>query len=240
MYVFFFVFGTPETLPFENSPYPPGRFPLGVAALAICFTGPLARYVSPKWLITLGNVLMIVAMILFSFADSPDGYWPFVFTGLGIGSAGAMLAYTHSRYAACVPFFCSFSFFLLIFDVFLFSNPVVCSIAIFASVPPSMAGIVGAIFNCGCQLGAAVGLAVDVSIETSVEEKTRGGFTHFEGRRAVFYWQIAAVALEGLAVLVFYRTDAGLDERRWSSGGETLEVRGEEETKGKDACRTRE
>lgn len=136
---------------------------------------------------------MIVAMILFCFVDSPDTYWQFAFIGLGLGSAGAMLAYTHSRYVAGpAP---------TRHKVLTFVN----SIAIFGSAPPSMAGIIGAIFNCGCQLGAAVGLAVDISIETSIEQK-HGGFRHFEGRRAMFYWQIAAVAVEGLAVLIFYST----------------------------------
>ena len=68
-----------------------------------------------------------------------------------------------------------------------------------------MAGIVGAIFNCGIELGAAVGLAVDVSIESSVERK-HGGFAGFDGRRAAFGWQIACIGIETLAVLVFYRT----------------------------------
>ncbi|KIP05136.1 hypothetical protein PHLGIDRAFT_120104 [Phlebiopsis gigantea 11061_1 CR5-6] len=48
-----------------------------------------------EWFITLGNILMIGAMILFCFAEAPDKYWRFGFTGLGIGSAGAMLAYAH-------------------------------------------------------------------------------------------------------------------------------------------------
>lgn len=70
-----------------------------------------------------------------------------------------------------------------------------------------MAGIVGAIFNCGCELGAALGLAVDTSIETGVEQR-HGGAAGFDGRRAAFYWQIAAVAAEAVAVLVFYEADA--------------------------------
>ena len=36
-------------------------------------------------------------MVLFCFADAPGTYWPFVFPGLALGSAGAMLAYTHTR-----------------------------------------------------------------------------------------------------------------------------------------------
>ncbi|EKM53820.1 uncharacterized protein PHACADRAFT_125786 [Phanerochaete carnosa HHB-10118-sp] len=153
--------------------------PIGIAALCVCFTGPLARWVSPKWLITFGNVLLIAGTVLFCFADSdaPGVYWRYAFPGLALGSAGAMFVYTHSN------------------------------IAIFACSPGAMAGIVGAIFNCGCELGASVGLAVDTALEAGVELR-HGGFRAFEGRRATFYWQIAVVALEAVAVLVFYRTGA--------------------------------
>lgn len=68
-----------------------------------------------------------------------------------------------------------------------------------------MAGIVGAIFNSGIELGAAVGLAVDISIEASVEQK-QGGFFEYNGRRATLWWQIATIAVEAIAVIVFYRT----------------------------------
>lgn len=172
-----------------HSHIPGGRFPIGVTAPEVCFTGPLTKYLSPEWFITLGNILMIGAMILFCCAEAPDKYWRFGFTSLGISSAGAMLAYAHSKYA--------------LFPLHtIFTSSQLCSIAMFASTPP---GMVGAIFNCGCQLGAAVGLAVDLSIETSVEQR-HGGYTGFSGRRAAFYWQITAVAIEGLAVLIFYDT----------------------------------
>lgn len=68
-----------------------------------------------------------------------------------------------------------------------------------------MAGIVGAIFNSGIELGAAVGLAIDISIEASVEQK-QGGFFEFNGRRATLWWQLATIVVEGIAVIVFYRT----------------------------------
>ena len=102
----------------------------------------------------------------------------------------------------------------------------------FASTPSEMAGIVGAIFNSGCQLGAAVGLAIDLSIETSVELR-HGGYTGFSGRRAVFYWQIAAVAVEGLAVLIFYKTGRNADNGPLDTDSEGEKERSEE-TLGRD------
>ena len=82
-----------------------------------------------------------------------------------------------------------------------------------------MAGIVGTISNYRCQFGAVMSLAIDVSIETSIEQ-TDGGFTQFKRGRAMLYWQIAAVTVEGLAVLMLYRTGMRslLDERRSSDG----------------------
>lgn len=70
-----------------------------------------------------------------------------------------------------------------------------------------MAGVIGAMFNCAIQLGAALGLAIDTSIETSIElEDGADGFQHFRGRRAVLWWLLAAVCTEMVAILVFYRS----------------------------------
>ena len=79
-----------------------------------------------------------------------------------------------------------------------------CSIAIFQTAPATSAGVIGAMFNCAIQLGAALGLSIDTSIETSVEAR-HGGFEAFTGRRAVLWWLLAVVAAEWAAVTVFYR-----------------------------------
>ncbi|KAI0740199.1 MFS general substrate transporter [Earliella scabrosa] len=112
--------------------------PSGVLALTISFTGPLSRVVNSKWIILTGQALCIVANILFVFGDSPDRYWPYIFPAISIGSAGAMLMYTHTN------------------------------IAIFRTSPPSMAGTVGAIYNGALQLGSAIGISAVGSIEASV------------------------------------------------------------------------
>ena len=74
------------------------RVPSGVLALTISFTGPLSRVVNSRWIILAGQVLCIVANILFVFGDSPDRYWPYIFPAISIGSAGAMLMYTHTKW----------------------------------------------------------------------------------------------------------------------------------------------
>ncbi|KAI0641791.1 MFS general substrate transporter [Trametes meyenii] len=118
--------------------------PIGVLAFSMSFTGSLAHYVNPKWLILTGEGLCLIATILLAFADSPARYWPFIFPAFVLGSAGAMLMYTHTN------------------------------IAIFRTSPASMAGTVGAIFNGALQLGSAVGISAVGSIESSVEKMRGG------------------------------------------------------------------
>ena len=67
-----------------------------------------------------------------------------------------------------------------------------------------MAGTVGAIFNGALQLGSAVGIAAVSSIETSVE-KTHGGPEKYTGRAASFWFLLAIVCVELVAMLVFYK-----------------------------------
>ena len=139
------------------------------------FTGSLSRVINSKWLILTGEGLCIIATILFVFADRPERYWPFIFPAFVLGSAGAMLTYTHTN------------------------------IAIFRTSPSSMAGTVGAIFNGALQLGSAIGISAVGSIESSVEKKTGGGERSYEGRAAAYYFLLALVIVEWLAMLVFYR-----------------------------------
>ncbi|KAH7886610.1 major facilitator superfamily domain-containing protein [Phlebopus sp. FC_14] len=114
--------------------------PIGVLAFAMSFTGSLSRVFSPKWIMLTGLTLLVIATTLLAVGGgNPDQYWPFVFPAFSLGSAGAMLTYTHTN------------------------------IAIFQAAPASMAGTVGAIFNGALQFGSAIGLAAVSSIETSVE-----------------------------------------------------------------------
>ncbi|KAG2132706.1 major facilitator superfamily domain-containing protein [Suillus bovinus] len=115
-------------------------FPIGVVAFVMSFTGSLSRVISPKWIILTGLSFCMVATVLLALGGGkPHDYWPYTFPAFAVGSAGAMLTYTHTN------------------------------IAIFQAAPPSMAGTVGAIFNGGLQFGSAIGLAGVSSIEASVE-----------------------------------------------------------------------
>jgi hypothetical protein len=69
-----------------------------------------------------------------------------------------------------------------------------------------MAGTVGAMFNCGLQLGSAVGLAAVSSIQASVQDRN-GGPSNYEGQSAGFWFMLCCISIAALAILVFYRTD---------------------------------
>lgn len=90
-------------------------------------------------------------------------------------------------------------------SVSLIISPLNRSIAIFETTPSSMAGTVGAIFNGALQLGGALGMAAMTSIETSVE-RVNGGFYGYSGRAAAFWFLFAILAIQALAVLIFYRS----------------------------------
>ncbi|THH14444.1 hypothetical protein EW146_g5879 [Bondarzewia mesenterica] len=150
--------------------------PSSVVAFALNFTGPLQHVISPKWLIISGQLLMALAGILGTFADGANKYWRFDFLVFVFGSAGAQLIFTHDN------------------------------VAIFRTTPPHMAGIVGAIFNGGLQLGSAVGLAVATSIQSSVSQK-HGSPNDYSGRAAAYWFIFAAAIVSAIAMLFFYHTD---------------------------------
>lgn len=92
-----------------------------------------------------------------------------------------------------------------------------------------MAGVIGAMFNCAIQLGAALGLAIDTSIESSIEAKPgSGGFDGFAGRRATLWWLFAAVSVEALAVLIFFH-EARLQKDSPATDSDMVEKSGAED-----------
>ncbi|KAG2352724.1 major facilitator superfamily domain-containing protein [Suillus spraguei] len=114
--------------------------PLGIVAFAASCTGSLSRIYSPKWIILTGLSLCMVATLLLALGGGkPENYWPFVFPAFVLGSAGVMVAFSHTN------------------------------IGIFQAAPSSMSSTVGAMYNGALQFGSAIGLAAITSIETSVE-----------------------------------------------------------------------
>lgn len=175
--------------------------PIGVTAFVFSFASRVKGLsgMSAKWLILGGVLMMMIALVLFAFADGPDKYWPLVFPGFIIGSAGAML------------------------------TNISANIAIFRATPPSMAGTVGAMFNCGLQLGSAVGLAAVCTIQTSVQTGN-GGPSNYEGQSAGFWFMLSCISVAALAVLVFYHTDTArgrVEETSVQAGSEENIAKGD-------------
>ncbi|KAG8772914.1 hypothetical protein FRC12_002826 [Ceratobasidium sp. 428] len=88
---------------------------------------------------------------------------------------------------------------------------VLTNIAFFRTTPPEYAGTVGAVFNAALQLGAAVGTSATASIQASVDKRTHSG-PGFTGRSAALWFVVAYVALEIVAVAVFYREERSLSD----------------------------
>ncbi|KAG8806688.1 hypothetical protein FRC18_005971 [Serendipita sp. 400] len=101
------------------------------------------------------------------------------------------------------------------------------SIALFAYTPPSVAGTVGAVFNCALQLGSAVGLAAVSSITTSIDGRNAGRLESlvaewrehldeitkpmwklaFNGRAASYWFLLAILVLLLVAVFASFKVD---------------------------------
>jgi hypothetical protein len=76
-----------------------------------------------------------------------------------------------------------------------------------------MAGVVGAIYNCGMQLGMAVGYAAIGSVQAEVdarneayEKQTGIHIDPYAGRRTAFRVLLGFVCLQVLAVVFFMKT----------------------------------
>ncbi|KZT12694.1 major facilitator superfamily MFS-1 [Laetiporus sulphureus 93-53] len=92
-----------------------------------------------KWVIAIGFFLITAGTLLLPFAGTKERYWPLVFPGFLLGTAGAALIYATTN------------------------------IALLAVTPSSVSGIVAAVFMCVLQAGGATGVAIVTSIQTSVQ-----------------------------------------------------------------------
>ncbi|KAG1897787.1 major facilitator superfamily domain-containing protein [Suillus fuscotomentosus] len=133
----------------------------------------------PKWIILTGLSLCMVATALLALGGGkPEEYWPYIFPAFFVGSAGAMLTYTHTN------------------------------IAIFQAAPSSMAGTVGAIFNGALQSGSAIGLAGVSSIETSVEARHGGSHEYSGRAAAFwFLFAIISIEIISVSIFYDRSTD---------------------------------
>lgn len=119
--------------------------PLGLMSFPVMgLASVLQQKFSLKWVILIGELVVLAGTLLFPFADSEAHFWRFAFPGFFIGTAGMTIVFATTN------------------------------IAIFTITPPEVAGTVGAIFTCALQLGSAAGAAIITSIQTSVEPNHGG------------------------------------------------------------------
>ncbi|KAF9517779.1 hypothetical protein BS47DRAFT_1338969 [Hydnum rufescens UP504] len=173
--------------------------PAGTFSILVAgIASKLVEYVNPKWTILGGLTLDIIATFLLPFANSRERYWSYIFPAFAIGTMGNMIVYTNAN------------------------------IAIFMNTPPEIAGIVGAVFNCALQGAIALGVAILASIASSENAKqiAKGREPGYKGIADGFWFVLAFLLVEAIALLVFYRipkASAG-DEEKAASSASTVAV----------------
>jgi uncharacterized membrane protein len=153
----------------------------------------LQQKVPLKYVICIGEVLVLVGTVLFPFADSRENFWHRAFPGFFVGTAGMTIVFATTKQVSRLILYkcCS-------------NRAFTYSIALFAITPPEKAGVIGAIFTCALQLGSAAGAAIITSIQTSVQQH-HGGPLGFQGRAAGFWFLFAFDAVIALCVLLFMK-----------------------------------
>lgn len=155
--------------------------PAGISGTLIAgFASSMVKYVSPKWSISFGLVLEIIATLLLPFANTKEKYWSYLFPSFFIGSIGTMIIYVNAN------------------------------IAVFMNTPPAMAGVAGAMFNSALQLGVAVFIAILSSITQSVDKKRvkQGKEPGYHGIAAGYWFVLAWVCFVFIMVQVFYTAES--------------------------------
>lgn len=137
----------------------------------------LLAHFSLRTILLLGGFLTIPASILCAFADRRGVYyWEFEFPAFLLGTMGCAILFVNSN------------------------------IAILKSTPPAEAGVVGAVFNSGLQLGAAIGTSAINTIRASVSARQPDPATSFKGYAAGFWFCLGVIGAELIMIVVFFNT----------------------------------
>lgn len=150
--------------------------PQGVMA----FSAPIALNMFPAVLakpripIIIGMSLAVAAYALYAHPIRIDhrDYWHWIFPAMIIGSGGNMTVFTAAN------------------------------VGVMVSVPPHMAGVVGAMFQVALQTGVAIALSVQAGLLTI----NPGGLAKHDNVKASYYFQMGWAALWLIMFVVFYRT----------------------------------
>lgn len=133
---------------------------------------------SSRSMILLGGVIVIPGTILFTRTGLPSShYWPYLFPGMILGTFGISF-------------------------VFLAAN-----VGIIAAAPPEESGVAGGLFNAGLQLGSALGASLVTTIQENIDAKQENPFESYKGREIAYWFVLALLVVEVLAVIVFYKPE---------------------------------
>ena len=130
--------------------------------LSTIVVGTWGHLIPRRWNLIGGQVLMLVAIVLFALADRPSKYWSYIFPGMIINMIGLGQAYVGA------------------------------SATMMAGAPAGEEGVVGAILYTSFQIGSTVGIAVVSSIALSVNQKQPAdALSQFKGYSAAFWSEVA-------------------------------------------------
>ncbi|KAF8581964.1 MFS general substrate transporter [Ramaria rubella] len=151
--------------------------PIGISGGTSAYlTGVFAPYIPRRILLIGGQILMVVATILFALADTPDKYWSHVLPGMIVGLVGVAAGYVGAN------------------------------IFIMGGARKGEEGVVGAMMNTAFQLGATVGLAVITAVTLGVNKnQPNDPLSQHKGYQASFWSMLGMHGVVIIMSLIFVR-----------------------------------
>ncbi|WWC91453.1 uncharacterized protein L201_006399 [Kwoniella dendrophila CBS 6074] len=129
-----------------------------------------------KWMIIVCSIISALAFVLMIYSHGEihgnNHYWKWYFPALFLGSAAQM-------------------------GVFLGAN-----ITVMTSVPTSMSGVAGALFQVSLQVGAVIGLSIQAGLLTLY---SNDNVKNYHNIQASFWFEFGWLILNAILVLVFYQ-----------------------------------
>ncbi|KAG6855721.1 hypothetical protein H0H87_011651 [Tephrocybe sp. NHM501043] len=154
--------------------------PFGLVALITTFVvGAMAPYISPRWILVGGQLLILAGATLLAFSETRSTYWSHVFPAFILMPIGI---------ASC----------------FVFSN--ISMLRAPLSRPDidlmETTSLIGAIFNANLQIGSSVGLAIVTAINTQAGHSDAIALT---GYKAGWWFVVALAGFEALLAAIALR-----------------------------------